>query len=480
MHRIDRSSTRFEPMPIERSHPSLPELKSRVELSTNMMGFASTLLSQSINIIKEFELFQKVSDEPAQPYLFRAELVNHHHLKGDERRYLRSSGKGMTPVEAQMGALGEGVESYSALSWSNDEILFAPQATREAKFLTPDKLGLYLPEQYAELSYTPYTNDSTVGWVQARSLVTGEHVFVPAQAVFLAYKPQAEEKLYIPPSSNGLAAGPTLPEAIYRAACEVIERDAFIITWLNRLPCQRIDPCQHPDANIVGLCRAYQRRHVEILLYRLPTDQFCHVFMALTRQTDASANGPAIAVGLGADLDAPRAARQAILEAAQTRASLQWYIKQPDVQQYISALVERPYLVAAGHDHALRYASPAATSAFDFLLSRSPTLFDWEAQTRERPAAPANAGAAHKLDILTQSLDAQNRDLIYFNLTPSNLATLKLFTARAIIPGFQPIHFGYNERRLAVNRLYQLPHQLGLTNSLTTPQMLNPDPHPMS
>ncbi|MCB0211865.1 MAG: YcaO-like family protein, partial [Anaerolineae bacterium] len=163
MHRIDPPSTQFKPMLVERSHPSLPELKERVELSTNMMGFASTLLSQSINIIKEFELFQKVPDEPAQPYLFQAELVNHHRLKDDELRYLRSSGKGMTPVEAQMGALGEGVESYSALSWYPDEIRFARRAELEAESVAPNKLGLYLPEQYAELSYTPYTDDSIVG-----------------------------------------------------------------------------------------------------------------------------------------------------------------------------------------------------------------------------------------------------------------------------------------------------------------------------
>ncbi|MCB0209276.1 MAG: hypothetical protein KDJ52_08100, partial [Anaerolineae bacterium] len=65
-------------------------------------------------------------------------------------------------------------------------------------------------------------------------------------------------------------------------------------------------------------------------------------------------------------------------------------------------------------------------------------------------------------------------------LTPPHIAALKLFTARAIIPGFQPIYFGYKERRLAVNRLYQLPHQLGLTASLATPQTLNCDPHPLS
>lgn len=444
------------------------------------MDCGPILMGRSTNVVEKLELVPQVPDEPAQPYIFQARLANHHRLEGDELRYLHASGKGMTPVEAQMGALGEAIESYTALSWSHDEVKFAHRAELDAKSLNPQALGLYLPEQYQQLSYAPYDDQSLIGWVPARSLVTGETIFVPAQAVFLAYRPLHGEQRHFSPSSNGLAAGPTLPEAVLRAAYEVIERDAFLITWLNRLPCRRVDPYQHPDGDVVGLCRAYQRRQVEIMLYHLPTDQPCHVFMALARQIDSAATGPAIAVGLGADFSAPRAARQAILEAAQSRAALQRYVNQADVRQYVAALVERPYLVAAGHDHALRYSSPAALPAFEFLLTCSPTSFDWEAQTQERLAAPATAGAAHKLSRLAQHLAAQNRDIIYFNLTPPDTAALRLFTARAIIPGFQPIHFGANERRLAVERLYQLPPQLGLATSPTTPHSLNPNPHPLS
>ncbi|HRV91753.1 MAG TPA: YcaO-like family protein [Anaerolineae bacterium] len=480
MQSIATVSDQSAGMPVRRSHPSLSELKDRVELSTNLMGFAAMLLNQSINIVKDFELFQKDTDEPAQPYIFRAELVNHRHLEPDEQRYLRASGKGMTPVEAQMGALGEGVESYSALSWSYDEMVYARRSELDGASLDPAQLGLYLPEQYAGLPYAPYTEPTTLGWVPARSLVTNQEIFVPAQAVFLAYKPQQTEPLLGPPSSNGLATGPTLPDAVLRSVCEVIERDAFMITWLNRLPCQRVDPTLHPDANIVGLCHAYRRRQVEIMLYRLPTDQPCHVFMALALQQGEATAGPAVAVGLGADMDAPRAARQAILEAAQSRAGLLPYWRKLDVRRYVEALVDRPYLIAAGHDHALRYTSPAALTAFDFLLACSPSMFDWEAQTTERLAAPAQAGAALKLETLVRSLAAQQRDLIYFNLTPPDMTQLRLFSTRAIMPGFQPIHFGYQERRLAIDRLYQLPYQLGLTPSPTTPSQLNPDPHPLA
>ena len=55
-----------------------------------------------------------------------------------------------------------------------------------------------------------------------------------------------------------------------------------------------------------------------------------------------------------------------------------------------------------------------------------------------------------------------------------------LFTARAIIPGFQPIDFGWKERRLGGPRIYELPVTLGLLRQPNTLETLNPDPHPIA
>jgi ribosomal protein S12 methylthiotransferase accessory factor len=57
---------------------------------------------------------------------------------------------------------------------------------------------------------------------------------------------------------------------------------------------------------------------------------------------------------------------------------------------------------------------------------------------------------------------------------------LGLHTVRAILPGFQPIHFGWNDVRLAGERLYDLPRRLGFTTARTTPAHLNDDPHPLA
>ena len=62
-------------------------------------------------------------------------------------------------------------------------------------------------------------------------------MFIPASMVFLPYskRPIVREMI-----STGLACGPTLDQAIFSGICECIERDAFTITWLARLPAPRI------------------------------------------------------------------------------------------------------------------------------------------------------------------------------------------------------------------------------------------------
>jgi len=49
-----------------------------------------------------------------------------------------------------------------------------------------------------------------------------------------------------------------------------------------------------------------------------------------------------------------------------------------------------------------------------------------------------------------------------------------------IVPGLQPVHFGDGQERLGGERLYNLPHQLGLADHARTEKDLNPCPHPLA
>jgi ribosomal protein S12 methylthiotransferase accessory factor len=307
--------------------------------------------------------------------------------------------------------------------------------------------------------------------VPARALASGDRVWVPALAVFLTYPPASPGEYLCPVTSNGLAAGATRAGAVLAAALEVVERDAFMATWLHRFPCDAVDPAAHPDAEVRGLHELYRRRGVELRLFRLPADHSVPVYAAVGFQ-EGRGDGPAAVVGMGADLDGARAARKALLEVAQIRPALRRRMRTPAARKRRDELVEDPHRVDALEDHDLLYADPRALGAFEFLLDRPVArTHDWG------PPPPAEPG--ERLSRLVAELGGAGHDVLYVDLTPPDLLPLHLYTVRALVPAFQPIDFGWNERRLGGTRLYELPGRLGLAPGVA-PGTLNDAPHPVS
>jgi ribosomal protein S12 methylthiotransferase accessory factor len=453
------------------TQPPLHELLGDTSPPGDMAQAAPLLVSPSCGVVNALEPMPKDPSEPTLPHLFGARVANHRLLEHRTAEDGGCGGKGLTLAGAVASALGEAVERYAAESWPPDGVLHSTRQGLDAPSLDPAELVLYRPEQYAELPYAAYSDATTLGWVPARSLVTGSSVFVPALVVGSGYySPRAAEEVICPVSSNGLATGPTLAAAVLWALYEVLERDAFLIAWMNRLPHQRVDPATHPDPDVRGLCHAYDRRGVELRLYRPASDQPCHVFLCLAVQQGGG--GPAAVAGLGADLDPARAATKAIIEAAQVRPGLRRRLRHPDSRARAEHLAEDPRRVRTIDDHALLYAHPDALVAVAFLESGREAPGDWA------PTAPADP--AGQLRLLVDHFRARGGDILYCNLTPPDMALLGLHTARVIVPGFQPLHFGWNEARLGGRRLYELPWRLGVTAAPTRPGDLNTDPHPLA
>jgi ribosomal protein S12 methylthiotransferase accessory factor len=128
--------------------------------------------------------------------------------------------------------------------------------------------------------------------------------------------------------------------------------------------------------------------------------------------------------------------------------------------------------VATIDDHDLAYASPESLSRLAFWLDAQEEDFEW--------TPGPGASAELRLARLTSWLAASGGDLLYVNLTPADMAHIGLYTARVVVPGFQPIDFGWKERRLGGTRLYRLPVSLGLRPSPVSWDDLNHDPHPLA
>ena len=346
--------TQHNSFPISTSSRPHFSLEQLIQLNRGVEGKPpyQDILRSPTGFINDWTFIKKDVSEPDIPYIITA---RYKYQSEGETLFGYCSGKGITHQRAEISAAGEAAERFSACSYSKEELIYASYHEVREIALDPRQLILYLPEQYPKLPFHPFQDDLELAWVNGRSLIHDKPVLIPAIAVFLDCPLRNKNEKIAEMHSSGLAAGPTLLQAIIAGTLEVIERDAFMNTWYNRLPCNRIDIRTHPASSISELVAQYQERGVELQLLKLSTDAPCHVFMAIAQQSAGS--GPYYAVGLGSGFSSTVAAAGALLELAQVRASSDNYYEHPVTRQRIKELVESPQLVDAINDHRLLYAA---------------------------------------------------------------------------------------------------------------------------
>lgn len=150
---------------------------------------------------------------------------------------------------ALAAALGEAAERYcgNLVPPGLTEATYRELTARGQRAVSPDRLALYSPAQYAApgFPFAPFTPDLPVRWVPGRDVLDHEPVWVPASLVWTSYFESGQSRTE--PRTNGtvyagIAAGPSRHHAEWSALCELIERDAMTLTWTSGAAGHRLDP----------------------------------------------------------------------------------------------------------------------------------------------------------------------------------------------------------------------------------------------
>lgn len=132
-----------------------------------------------------------------------------------------SAGKGLHPIEAEVGAYMEAIELALA----------EPGASRVAtvRATARDVLdGSERPEAILDLCpklRVRIALDAAMDCIVADEIASGGRALVPAELVFLPFRPHARFRSIFGATSNGLSSGNTVREATVHGLCELIERD---------------------------------------------------------------------------------------------------------------------------------------------------------------------------------------------------------------------------------------------------------------
>jgi ribosomal protein S12 methylthiotransferase accessory factor len=132
-----------------------------------------------------------------------------------------NAGKGRLPIEAEVGALMEAIEFALAEPGAARVPIVRARARDVLDGRTRSEAILELCPRLGET----ITLDAPMDCVLAEDITTGDRALVPAELVFLPYRPHARFRGHFGTSSNGLASGNTVEEATVHALSELIERD---------------------------------------------------------------------------------------------------------------------------------------------------------------------------------------------------------------------------------------------------------------
>ncbi len=233
-----------------------------------------------------------------------------------------SCGKGVTHQDAKVSALMESIEVHFA---ENPEPRLLERYSEEQLRVLGHKYIKLWDMIHSNSSVRPdkscqkNSKMQLIEWFPGFDLLSGESLYIPASLTF-----------YIEPyahlwTSNGLASGNNLDEALLHALYELIERDAFA-TFIQSVQktttkISIIDPETYPKG-IQALLNKFNKGGIEVYLLYLSSCIAVTSILCVSLSDDELSKQLQVNLGLGTSLDPTTAAYRAITECAQARSAL--------------------------------------------------------------------------------------------------------------------------------------------------------------
>jgi ribosomal protein S12 methylthiotransferase accessory factor len=219
-------------------------------------------------------------------------------------------GKGLRPVDAEVGAYMEALEFFFAepgigrvsTHWGSARAVAGGERVNDA-------ILDFVPLLEREIDL-----DGPLLLASAWELETGDECAIPAELIYFP-APDVGQSLF-GSSTNGLASGNSVVEASIQALLELIERDIWSFEFV-RGASRLVDPESLPD-DVREIVERAERNGLEFKIRTIPNDYGMPFFAAfvfdLKNPSRKTFNG-----GWACDLDRDRALVRAVAEAAQSR-----------------------------------------------------------------------------------------------------------------------------------------------------------------
>jgi ribosomal protein S12 methylthiotransferase accessory factor len=363
-------------------------------------------------------------------------------------------GRSKDPFLAASKALSEGYE-WNACGKIPKDLVQSSFATLDGA-IDPRKIVRYHNRQYTRKKFPlkPFDENCPYLWRYGLNILTNEKTFILSDCIYFPYTSPTPR--YTHANSSGAAAHPLWEGAVRNATLELVERDAFMIVWLNRLLMPNIRFSSLPQG-FQSRIRALQGAGFRVVVKDLTLDLTPVIFVfaqnkSLPLTTCAGCSG---------------FETEEVLDHALMEVESAIYCRLANNQPTKRVRVHGVYYT---DEHGSLYEQHEFFRRADFLFaSKSRVQF-------------AHIGSTAPLT-WQQLLDQFHKSgyspiVVDLLCSDDNPKPVPLTVVKVFIPGIIPMSFGYGLEPCGMDRIYNLPVHLGHQAVPMSYEKLTKFPHP--
>lgn len=372
----------------------------------------------------------------------------------------RSAGCGFEWEEAVLGTIGETVERYASAFYNKEDRHVCSYKELDGPKIHPSEFALFHDEQHKDERFKiqKFTEDIELSWFQTTDLTNGENTWLPGQFIYMPFG--ADKNIITFGTSTGLAAHTNYYKAILSGLYESIERDSFVITWMQQLKGRKIrinsDIQQYIDS---GFPTAYEWHFFDISLdLEIPT-----VFGICFGESEF---GKFVAIGASTRATYGEALKKTIQEIGQAVPYFRYLLG----EKKDWTPPEDYNMIQSFEDHSIFYTKkPELWPVFDHWINE-PETFDVDFNE------PAPRNDKEQIRHMVQIMKNKGYNVLVKDVTTHDVRQLGFYSIKTFVPQLIQLAGAYPFYFSGGKRLFTVPGTLGQENK--DYHGLNKYPHP--
>ncbi|WP_426827881.1 TOMM precursor leader peptide-binding protein [Bacillus thuringiensis] len=399
-------------------------------------------------------------------------------FEGDVIEY--GSGRTYNFYDSEKSSILEALERYVGMHPRRTKtVIHGSYKQLKDKAFDPKKLTLHDKSQYEEpgYGYIPYSDDLEYNWCWVYSWKEKAPVLLPETMIYyrLLNDNSKPRNRFVYETSNGCALGNSIEEAIFYGLLEVIERDAFLVSWYTKRPLTRINLEDVEDKNLLIITELIEAEGYDIHIF--DTTMETGIPSVWVMMINPKENAPVKTYSAaGAHPNPEKAILGALVEVTTSFAIYEEVFLKD--REKAAEMVSDSGKVQVMDDHVLLYSHPETLERFSFLFteeSKTKNIREcYKSWYEEEPSMNFTREVKHLLNVVSDTFG----DILIVNQTSSELEKSNLKAVKVFVEGMLTMSFGHQYRRINLKRIQQGENFFRQAVTIQTMDDVNLDPHP--